>query len=194
MIHAFRDARPDVDLTLLEMTTFEQLAALKEGRIDIGFGRIPFEDASLYRLVLRNETIVVAVPQSHTLARHEGGLSLDEIAGETLILYPKSPRPSFADQILALYRRHEVRAGAIHEVKELQTALGLVAAGVGICLVPASVERLRRDNVVYLSLNESDAVSPIIMSSRLADTSTDIALILKLVKKIYKSHGIQFGV
>ena len=81
----------------------------------------------------------------------------------------------------------------MHEVKELQTALGLVAAESGIALVPASVERLRRDNVLYATLDEPDALSPIIMSSRRDDPSPEIALILRLIKQIYRDEGIVFG-
>ena len=57
LIRRFRAMRPEVDVSLLEMTTLEQLAALKEGRIDAGFGRILFEDAAIHRHLLRNEPV-----------------------------------------------------------------------------------------------------------------------------------------
>ena len=57
----------------------------------------------------------------------------------------------------------------MHEFRELQTALGLVAGKSGVCLVPASVKRLRRDNAAYRPLDEEKAVSPIIMSIRNGD-------------------------
>jgi hypothetical protein len=53
-----------------------------------------------------------------------------------------------------------------------------VAAEVGVCLVPASIERLRRDNVVYRPLEDEKAVSPIIMSTRTGDKFPEIAVIL----------------
>ena len=81
----------------------------------------------------------------------------------------------------------------VHEVGEVQTALGLVAAEAGICLVPRSLERLRRDNVVYRLLDEEKAVSPIIMSTRKGDKSPEIALILRLIREIYRKEGIAFG-
>ena len=109
------------------------------------------------------------------------------------VAYPKTPRPSYADQVLALWRERGVKPRAVHEVRELQTALGLVAADSGICIVPASVERLRRDNVVYRRLEETGAVSPIIMSARKGDRSPEIGLILRLVKDMYQKEGIAFG-
>ena len=193
VIRLYRAARPRVDLTLIELTTMEQIAALKEGRIDVGFGRIQFDDPGVKRIVLRNEKLSAALPLTHPLASHTGALRLGELAGSALVVYPKSPRPSFADQVLALFRERDLKPPVVHEVRELQTALGLVAAENGVCLVPASVERLRRDNVVYRALDEPDAVSPIIMSTRASDRSPEIALILSLVKAMYKEHGIVFG-
>jgi len=193
VIRGYRAARPDVELTLLELTTMEQLTALKEGRIDVGFGRIKLDDSAIERVLLRNENLCVALPQSHRLAGGSDAVALADLASDTLVLYPKSPRPSYADQVLALYRERNLRPAIEHEVRELQTALGLVAAGIGICLVPASVERLRRDNVVYRPLNETGAVSPIIMSFRKGEKSTEIGLLIRLVKDLYRKVGITFG-
>jgi DNA-binding transcriptional LysR family regulator len=194
VIRRYRAARPQVELSLLEMTTIEQIAALKEGRIDVGFGRIPFNDPQIERTLLRNEVLCVALPLTHRLASRTGLLKLAELSGDALVVYPRSPRPSFADQVLALVREREVKPQAVLEVRELQTALGLVAAESGICIVPASVERLRRDNVVYRRLDEPGAVSPIIMSARKGDRSPEIGLILRLVKEMYRKEGIAFGV
>ncbi len=193
VIRAFRAARPGVDLTLLEMTSLEQIAALKEGRIDVGFGRIPFEDPALERTLLRNERLAVALAPGHRLAAQAGALRLEDLAGETLVVYPKAPRPSYADQVLALFRDRGIRLHAAHEVAQLQTALGLVAAESGVCIVPASVERLRRDNVVYRPL-EAPAASPVLLSTRKGRRSAEVVLLLRLIKEIYRKEGIAWGV
>ena len=192
-IRRYRNARPEVEITLHEMTSLEQIIALKEGRIDVGFGRIPHDDPMVDRVLMRNERLMVALPGTHALAARAGPLRLADLADLPLIVYPKAPRPSYADQVLALLRTRDLRPPFVHEVKELQTALGLVAAESGFALVPASVERLRRDNVLYTTLDEPDALSPIIMSSRRDDPSPEIALILRLIKQIYRDEGIVFG-
>ena len=194
VIRRYKVARPSVEIALLELTTLEQLAALKEGRIDVGYGRIQFDDPAVERLLLRNERLIACLPAGHSLCSHAGPLRLDDLAGETLIVYPKSPRPSYADQVLALFRDRDMKPAMVQEVRELQTALGLVAADSGICLVPASVERFRRENVFYRTLDEGNAVSPIIMSTRKDDESPEIALLIKLVREIYRKEGIAFGV
>jgi len=108
-----------------------------------------------------------------------------ELARECLIVYPRRPRPSYADQVLSAFKDRGLTPSEIHEVQELQTALGLIAAGVGIALVPASVQRLRRDEVVYRQLDETSIVSPIIMSTRLEDDTPELVLLIKLAQQIY---------
>ncbi|MFE0752896.1 LysR family transcriptional regulator [Inquilinus sp. NPDC058860] len=194
VIRRYRAARPRVELTLLELTTLEQIAALKEGRIDVGFGRIPFDDPLIERVLLRNEKIIVALPETHPLQHHAGPLHLDDLAGQPLIIYPKAPRPSYADQVLALFRDCGLKPMVVHEVRELQTALGLVAAETGICLVSAGVGRLQREGVIYRPLDEAQALTPIIMSHRKDDRSSEIALMLKIIREMYRKSGIAFGV
>jgi hypothetical protein len=70
----------------------------------------------------------------------------------------------------------------------------LVAAEVGVCLVPVSVERLRRDNVAYRPLDEEKAVSPIIISIRKGDRSPEIAFTTKLIREMYRKEWVAPGV
>jgi LysR family transcriptional regulator, benzoate and cis,cis-muconate-responsive activator of ben and cat genes len=181
LIRRFRITMPGVEVALSEMTTLEQTIALKDGRIDIGFGRLRFEDEQLTRSVIREERLVLAVPHGHPLTRISGPLSLGQTTSEPLILYPRAPRPSYADQVLSIYRDLGLNPMVDFEVREMQTALGLVAAGAGVSLVPSSVRRLGRDDVVYLDLSEPNVVSPIIMTYRSDDTSPLLAHILRLM-------------
>jgi LysR family transcriptional regulator, benzoate and cis,cis-muconate-responsive activator of ben and cat genes len=194
VIRRYKVARPNVEIALLELTTLEQIAALKEGRIDVGYGRIQFDDPEVKRLLLRNERLIACLPAGHSLCSRAGPLRLDHLVSEPLIVYPKAPRPSYADQVLALFRDRGLKPAMVYEVRELQTALGLVAAESGVCVVPASVERFRRDNVVYRPIDENKAVSPIIMSTRKGDGSPEIAVLIRLLREIYRKEGITFGV
>ena len=123
VIRAFREAQPDVELSLIEMFTLEQLGALKGGRIDVGFGRLRFDDDQLVREALIEEKLIAALPVGHPLADPARPLTLADIANETLIVYPSTPRPSFADQQLSALRDGALVPAAVHEVRELQTAL-----------------------------------------------------------------------
>lgn len=183
LIRRFRIIAPGAEVQLVELTTMEQVAALKDGRIDVGFGRLRFDDEQITRRIIREEKLCLAVPLDHKLAASEGPLRLRQIAGEPLILYPKTPRPSYADQVLSFYRDAGVEPTIGMEAKEVQTALGLVASGGGVCLVPASVRRLGRDDIRYIDLDEPRMMTPIIMSYRKNDNSALLAALMQLVRE-----------
>src|SRR6266702_4465651 len=100
VIRAFREAAPLIQISLTEMFTIEQLSALKGGRIDVGFGRLRFDESQLAREVLVEEPLIAALPAGHALA-DVAQLTLDALSKETLIIYPSTPRPSYADQQLS---------------------------------------------------------------------------------------------
>jgi DNA-binding transcriptional LysR family regulator len=171
VIRQFREAHQEVEVVLTELTTFEQMIALKEARIDIGFGRLRFDDPAIQREVLQEERLVAVLPVGHPLQQRSPPLRLSDLAPEPLILYPKAPRPSYADQVLSCYRDHGLEPRIAYEVREMQTALSLVAAGFGICLVPSAVRRMKRDGLAYAELLGDSLSSPIIMSWRVGDQS-----------------------
>jgi LysR family transcriptional regulator, benzoate and cis,cis-muconate-responsive activator of ben and cat genes len=191
IIRRFRVQNSAVELSLHEMSTMDQINALKEGRIDVGFGRIRHEDPSIRRIVLREERMIVALPLGHPLSLAKPVLSLHELTGETLIIFPKAPRPSFADQVLAAFHDRALKPKRIYETRELQIALGLVAAGEGIAIVPKSVHGLKRDDVSYMELDDANLVSPIIMSMRMLDESEDLRTMLDLIYALYAEEGIE---
>jgi DNA-binding transcriptional LysR family regulator len=189
LIRRFRAAAPEVDISLVEIVSLEQIAALKEGRIDVGFGRIRFDDPAVRRDVLREERLVAALPLGHPLLLQDGPLSLARLAEEPLIIYPRQPRPSYADQVISLFHDHGLEPQVVHEARELQTAVGLVAAEVGIAIVPISVQRLRRDDVIYRELDDPAITSPIIMSRRVGDRSPQLAVMSRVIIEAYREWG-----
>jgi DNA-binding transcriptional LysR family regulator len=177
-----------------ELTTLQQVDALKKGRIDIGFGRRQFDDPDVKQDVLREERLVVALSIGHRSLNTFGSPRLKDLASETLIIYPKQPRPSYADQILSLFRERKLEPTHVNEVSELQSALGLAAAALGICIVPATVQRLRRDDIVNRDLADKAAISPIILTSRANDTSPGISALRQTIFKLYNQVVTKTGV
>jgi DNA-binding transcriptional LysR family regulator len=190
IIRRFRDENTTVELSLHEMSTMDQIRALKDGVIDVGFGRIRHDDANIRRVILREEKMIVALPQGHPLSLVKPVLALGDLVNETLIIFPKTPRPSYADQVLSAFQDRGLKPRRIYEVRELQIALGLVAAGEGISVVPSSVYGLKRDDVNYKELDDPTLVSPIIMSMRALDESRDIREMLQLVYRLYEEERI----
>ncbi|GJH27012.1 LysR family transcriptional regulator [Caballeronia novacaledonica] len=190
LIRRFRDENATVELSLHEMSTMDQIRALKDGRIDVGFGRIRLEDANIRRVTLREEKMIVALPHGHPLSVTNAVLSLRELVNETLIIFPQAPRPSYADQVLSAFQDRALNPRRIYEVRELQIALGLVAAGEGISIVPSSVNGLKRDDVSYMQLDDPTLVSPVIMSMRMLDESRDIKGLLELTYRLYEEEHV----
>ncbi|SCU92260.1 HTH-type transcriptional regulator BenM [Cupriavidus necator] len=192
IIRRFRQMHADLELSLHEMSTMDQIKALKEGRIDVGFGRIRHEDPSVRRVVLREERMIVALPVGHPLADAKPELALHDLVGEPLIIFPKAPRPSFADQVLAAFHDRALKPRRLHEVRELQIALGLVAMGEGISVVPSSVYGLKRGDVTYKELDDPKLVSPIIMSTRMLDESADLRSLREMIYQLYEDEGMAY--
>ncbi len=171
-----------LELGLSEMTTLQQVESLKAGRIDVGFGRIHINDPAIQQEVLTLDPLVAALPAGHPLL--PGPVSLTDLAQEPFVLYPGNPRPSYADHVLALFAAYGLQIEVAQWTNELQTAIGLVAAGIGITLVPASVQVLHRIDIGYATLEEAQATSPIIISRRVGDASPALTHCLSLIEEL----------
>jgi DNA-binding transcriptional LysR family regulator len=187
LVRKLRHHAPELDIQLLEMVSMQQVPALKEGRIDIGFGRMHHSDPNVVGIVLSEERLAVAVPKGTPLAESSDPLPIVALAGQKLIVYPKEPRPGYADHVLSLLHGHDVRPAEVHEVREIQTALGLVAAEAGVCVIPSSARQLRAD-VHYRLIEGERATSPVILNHRVGDTSRYIELIKRLMQEMYAEN------
>jgi DNA-binding transcriptional LysR family regulator len=186
VIRRFREAQPEVELSLFEMTTVQQIEALKSGRIDVGFGRLQIDDDAVVGELVREEPVVAALPTNHRLLRHKS-LTLAKLAAEPLLLYPAKPRPSYADQVLEMFRSRGLTPVVALETNEVQTAIGLVVAGIGYALVPRSVQALDRAGVVYVPLSDEGVTTPIFMSRRKGDDSELTTFIREMVHALPSS-------
>ena len=191
IINIFRQRYGNIALELFEMTTMEQIYALKEGDIDIGFGRLYLQDPSVRRIVLRKEPLVLAVPFNHRfIGRKE--ITLDQIVSEKIIIYPQKPRPSFADQVLEIFKFIGLQPERLFEARELHIAMGLVAAGEGVSLVPEGLARVNVQDIAFIPIVDDHAFSPIIMSTRTKDKSDNIRNMLNIIYDIYDQEKIAY--
>jgi DNA-binding transcriptional LysR family regulator len=185
MIRRFREKVADTDVELVELTTVEQVAALKSGRIDAGLGRLRIDDPAIRREILYKEPLVAALSSSDPLAIHAGPITLSALMHGILIIYPSAPRPSYADQLLTVLRDHGCNPRRIVEVREVHTALGLVAAQSGFAIVPASMQHIQRRDICYAPITEQPT-SPIILSQRQADVSENAGIISEIGRSVFE--------
>ena len=187
LIKMFRDAFPNTRLQFLEMNSAEQFEALKSGRIDVGFGRVRIYDPAISRVVLREERLALAVSYSSPLATSKDPVVLDVLNDESIIVYPSNATPSFADYVLNALHDKKVYPSETYEVQSLQTALGLVAAGVGYCVMPTGA-RIRSDLHYRLIAEEEKVSIPIVFSHRKKDSSWYVGAFLELIEKLYRDN------
>lgn len=150
-VRAFQEQFPHVDMVLHEMPTPMQIEAFHRKEIDIGFVRTPVDDHLLSFLSVHQELCVAVVPKLHPLAEHTS-VSMEDLRVEQFILLERGIWPSWHDDIVA--KCHQAGFSPIirQSVKEIQTAISLVAAGLGVSIVPSSTSNLHARDVVYLDI------------------------------------------
>ena len=150
-LRAFRAARPRVEVTLRELGGEVQLEEIARDRLDVGFLRTPAAHPGVCVERVLDEPLVAVLPAAHPLADAPCA-SLDQIGREPLVLFPRVQAPGFYDELIAQVRRGNATPMIAQEAAETQTIVALVAAGIGVSLVPASTRLLARPDVVYRPL------------------------------------------
>ena len=145
----FHRLHPGVRLALREATSDVLLVALRQGEIDVALVLPPADDPTLEYATLYRDALVAALPASRRELRGRGPLRLASLAAEPFILFPRAVGTSLYDQIVGLCRRAGFSPRVAQEAIQMQTIVSLVAAGMGVALVPASLQNMRRAGVVY---------------------------------------------
>ncbi len=147
----FHADRPEVRIVLHNLTKHEQVQALRERRISVGFNRlVPAEDDLVVEEVLR-ESMTVALPAQHPLATRDA-VSIPDLSEQPLILYPRLPIAGLAQQVMQAFNREKSVLRVEQEVEDVLTAIALVAGGFGACVTTASTTSLQLPGVVYRPL------------------------------------------
>lgn len=188
VIRAFREAFPLVSLTLEECLSPELLKRLRNEQMDAAFLRTPMaEPEDLVINSLLEEPMVVALPSTHTLAQNGGDdavLSLKDLARETFIVYARQHGPGLYDAttVACLKAGFSPRLG--QEAPRITSALSLVAAGLGISVVPASLQRMAMDGVAYRRLKGAAQPKAVLsVASRRGDPSAVVRHFLNLARR-----------
>ena len=160
MLREFTKAFPAATLSITPMGKARQLEALRNGTIHMGVGRFYAEESGITVEHLEFERLWLAYPHERREVFTRGA-SLAKLRGEKIVLFPKEGRPSFADELISLLRRKSIEPKVAAIVDDVNAALGLVAAGVGVAIVPAPVARLRWPLVGTTLLADERAQVPV---------------------------------
>ncbi|MGQ0698988.1 MAG: LysR family transcriptional regulator [Panacagrimonas sp.] len=187
IIQAFRDRYPKVEVVLHNLDRSAQIKALRERRLTVGFNRFFEEEPDLSWEVIQTERLNVALHHAHPLATHKS-LGLSQIGDQPLILYPRSPRPSFIEQMLRIFHKKGISPQIIHEVDDVVTAVALVSSGFGLSLVTDSACNLKLPGILYVPLRLEDrATFDLCMIHRVDDDSRLLHEFLTVARSLKSS-------
>jgi DNA-binding transcriptional LysR family regulator len=160
LLGRYKTEHPDVQIALQEATSDLQIEALLSGDIHAGLIIPPSQTSlhtSLAYLSLLQEELVAAVPEewmaSGRLDLSSGVLDINDVLSEPLIVFPRRSAPAFHDLITGYYAANGAVPFIRQEAIQMQTIISLVSAGMGIALVPQSLQHLARTGVHYLKLS-----------------------------------------
>lgn len=148
-VRRFRTAYPNVELILQEHESgLAQLEHLREHRIDVGLVREPVTDPALCCDLIVDEPFVAILPRDHELASSRDPISVSDLADQPFVFWSRANAPNPFDSAIAMFRDLGLNMPIVQEALGVQAVLGLVAAGIGISLLPESVEALNRIGTV----------------------------------------------
>lgn len=182
ILQTFREHFPKVDIKLREATPAQIHNELVDGQIHIGFLRPPINHDALACATVLSESLLVALPKAHPLARQKK-MVLKSLANERFILFPRAASPGFYDQLVSVCRAAGFSPVIGQEAVQMQTILGLVAGGMGVALIPASIRSLRSDGVVYRELRELAAQAEMVVAWRRDNQSPTLRAFLNVIKE-----------
>lgn len=138
VVHSFRHQMPDIDVHLRELSSTEQIDALQRGHLHAGFVNVATLPASLSGVALTADTLVCCLPESHAQARGSN-VDLRELAEEDFLMFARDVAPANHDNVIAVFSQAGIQPRTRHAARQWLTIVSLVAGGMGVALVPASI-------------------------------------------------------
>ena len=162
-----RKSVPSIEISLRDMSTAEQIEALRAEKLDLGFVRLPVPGEFETRPVIEDSVMLV----SSLSANHPADLSLDACRDKPFVLISRERSPTFHHHVLALCAKHGFHPRIVQEVPEVTTALALVRAGLGLTMIPQSFGTTRFAGVRFHILKDPAARWKVGAAWRKGDTN-----------------------
>lgn len=182
LLQTFQERYPRVKVTMHHLTTTEQIEALEENEIDIGILIPPVDSRRIHLDVIREEPFILAINRAHPFGKMNKAIYLSALANNKFIMPPRSAGPGYYDSIISLCHQAGFSPNTSQEAKELQTVVSLVAAGIGVAILPSSIQNIKNDHVTYLPINNTIKIQTCIAYKK-DNTSAVIESFLSLIRK-----------
>lgn len=158
IIADFRESNPDVSIVLHTMTRAEQIEALHQRRITVGFNRFVSPTADIVREVMLTEKMHVALHESDPLGLRDR-VTISDLEQRPFVMFPTGSRPNFIDRVIDWCRDAGFTPHVSQEVGDAVTAVALVSAHLGICIVPQSTTIMQIPKIIYRPLTGGKNIS-----------------------------------
>jgi DNA-binding transcriptional LysR family regulator len=161
IIRQFRELNAEVEFSLRNVLTTDQIQMLEAGSLDIGFLRLPIGGHSELEVVtVHREPFVLVVPSSHKLAKRKR-VRLREASGHDFVMYERTYAPGFHDLIFGLLRNAAIIPNVRQTAGEMPTLISLVDSGMGVAILPASAVKRSVASVVACEIADKIPMSEI---------------------------------
>lgn len=154
VIRRTRAALPDVAIEVEEIQTGDQSSAFLNHRIDVGIFRPPISVPGLRSVTLSRESLVAVLPSGHPASTSDP-VEVADLRDDTFVLFPRRLGVGLWDSVMACCHDAGFRPHDIVETPNIQAMVGLVAAGLGVSLLPESVRHFQLPNVSYVALRDA---------------------------------------
>ncbi len=179
---------PEVSLILQDLSSEEQVEAVKVGRIDVGLIRPPVTAAENLSLrVIWREPLMVVLPEGSWLTKQKE-IAMESLAEESFIQIPRHVAPSFYDQFIGICTRAGFTPKIVQEARTTPTIVNLVAGGMGVSILPASLKSLQRSGVVYRPLRAPAPTTDMAVIWRNDDPSPILQAFLEVIREVIQNE------
>lgn len=170
-IRAFRRAYPEVQLQLEEGNTTRLVNGLSEGSLDAVFLRPGFTGSDRFQLrLLSEESMVLVLPENHPAAS-KTTIALSTLHDNDFLLFPREIGPTLYDSVIEACRNSGFEPNIAQLVPQIASVINLVAAEMGVSVVPASMAQVKVNGVVFRQIDNGAPLAKLALAFRRADTS-----------------------
>lgn len=193
IVSNYRSSNAGIGLQLTEMASFRQVEALLDNKIDVGFCR-PI-DGPLNRLAgmeLSREELCGVVHSGHVLAQGpRSSISVSELSTDRFVGYAEAAGTGLREKVLELCNLAGFEPDVVQEASSTPTMLGLVAAGIGVSILPASLRRLSFSSVRFLTLEDRNSDTALWLYRREDDRSAAVRALFRSARTTVRNLAVQ---
>jgi DNA-binding transcriptional LysR family regulator len=188
IVRAYRETHPDVRLSPSESNVAALIDDLLAERIDLAIIRQTAQESERLKIeALFDEHMVVALPPQHRLGG-EAGISLQSLAQETLIMFPRSIAPVLYDEVMSACQRAGFSPQLGQESTQVASAVSMVAAGFGVSIVPQSIRQVAATGVTYHAIDGPGPKAQIVIAYRSTEFSKVVRDFLEVARRLTRNR------